>query len=167
MGNKPLFPMLSILLCLQGRRFTVLLMFNVTTTTRTYAYLTRCSVTSTSSELRVKRFPPLPHVPSVAVDWSSSQSKRSSCGWAAEASHEGTDAMSDPDSRWRWDRVLYRISLPRCCVRSWINIRRTHQATCWYMFLPSAAVAHCSPDTDNGCSQDSSPCFYNQSCGLL
>ena len=34
------------------------------------------------------------------------------------ASHQGTDAMSDPDPRWRRDRVLYRISLPRCCVRS-------------------------------------------------
>ena len=47
------------------------------------------------------------------------------------------------------------------------NICRTHQATCWNMFLPSEAAAHCSPDTDNGCSHDISPCFYNQSNELL
>ena len=85
------------------------------------------------------------------------------------ASHEGTDAMSDPDPdpRWRRDRVLYRISLHQCCVRSWINIRRTHQVTCWKVFLPSAAVAHCSPDTVNRCSQNICSWFFNQSHGLL
>ena len=47
------------------------------------------------------------------------------------------------------------------------SICRTHQATCWKMFLPSAAAAHCWPDADNGCSQYISPCFYNQSRGLV
>ena len=41
--------------------------------------------------------------------------------WQQTASREGTEAMSYPESRWRRDRVLYRISLPRCCVRSWIT----------------------------------------------
>ena len=35
------------------------------------------------------------------------------------------------------------------------------------MFLSSTAASHCLPDTDNGCSQYISPCFYNQSRGLL
>ena len=67
--------------------------------------------------------------------------------------------MSDSDPRWHRDQVLYRINLPQWCVRPWINIRRTHQATCWKMFLLFAVVVHCSPDTENRCSQDSSPCF--------
>ena len=83
------------------------------------------------------------------------------------ASHEGTDVMSDPYPRRHRCRVLYRISLPRSCVRSWMDIRRIHQAICWKMFLPSAAAAHCSPDTDHGCSQYISTCFYNQLRGLL